>query len=1238
MPFNFGDYRSTPSSIKLNGPILDYIKHPVNASEQNNRTVVFDTEVLVTFVGTGEVAEGTYTFKWYLDDVELKDSSDTNVTIFNSGASSQLTISDIDYTFEGREVYVVSSYIPASNEGQLNNPNLKSNVVTIDALNELEITTQPQDFVGAEKLTAVFNVAGRSLPTNNPQRISYQWQMNNRDLFDGLITGQDINKYGLTASVGSPKFTVTADDGSESFTIDWTQTSSFKSFTPGKTYTIVPSETIETKVFAQGGGGGRSGDKNVVGSAGGVASGYVTFNKGQTYKLQVGERGEGGKKIYSKSSVTHRYNERTRVTTSIDTTADITVKPINENTTISTTANDCGSVDYTKRHYQVTFAIPMADANYDVDFTSLGKYSASLRAGVFTVIGIREKTTKGFKIWFCNGNPNGGYSFTDFIRSFEFVLVGMRGDTTQDGEGGLPGGGSNTLPDSVIRNTAGGGGGYTGLFQSTVSHSNTMIIAGGGGGSSVALSVGGDGGLILNAGSTSASGSDSSPVEDPGRPFQAVYTTPGTYSWTAPEGVTSVCAVCVGGGQRGKNNNGGGGGGLGWRNNMPVTPGNSYTVVVGDEGETSYFNNPSTVSGQGGDSGRGFTGQGGGRGGSGGGGGGLGNFGAHPGGGGAGGYSGDGGNGGYGLSPSPGTPGQGGGGGGGAGFFAGGGGGVGLLGEGPSGARGEGVQGTRDNGGQGGSGGGRGAPFSWQALEPGQSSTGGGLYGGGGGTSRVYGRFGGTGAVRIIWGDGRSFPSTNTEDKFGIYPMSGEGGTPSSGGEGGGATATRGDDGSALRGGDGSNGAGGGGGGYYGGGGGGKSELIGGGGGGSSFINFLLVTANDQNITTKDYSPNVEGDGSFNISLIGDDIPLSTRVIVSGANSSQLSLYSEQGGFGSNVRCALSSQNTFNSPLYSETASYQVIDNRPILIVEAIDTTNSWVERTRTNLENISTVELTSETFGSSYKIIQFYSEESDFNLDIDIKASAGGNERTFVGGQGGTSKIRINIKKNVEYTMIGLAENSAIFLYEKARLVAVVGKGGDAGRRGNGGAGGGVNVDGIRGEGTRPGSGGVRPVSGSLTSRGIYGSTVDSGTVDLYPEDTIASDQSGGRTVSCSKGLYYINRGFSPCEDISTSGQRFIDQNGVVYSQSSQILRGFKAGYSVTETGGAGLVDKNRFGRTRSGGDGGHGATGGNGGASNSGGGGGSGYVDDSVTVINTTSGGNPDQVSSVIFSLSPS
>jgi len=235
---------------------------------------------------------------------------------------------------------------------------------------------------------------------------------------------------------------------------------------------------------------------------------------------------------------------------------------------------------------------------------------------------------------------------------------------------------------------------------------------------------------------------------------QQAYTTPGTFTWVAPAGVTSVSVVAVGGGGGGLGNqycncgdpgynSGGGGGGLGYRNNQAVTPGSSYTVVVASGGayascqgsptranaSSSYFINTSTVRGGGGsfNCGGGFTGTGGGNGGT-------GQYCTSPrGAGGAGGYAG---NGGTGVASGTAVAGSGGGGGGGS--AAGNGGGVGILGQGANGTAG--TSGSVNGGaGSGGSG---------------------TLYGGGGGQSA-----GGGGAVRIIYpGTTRSFPSTNTGD------------------------------------------------------------------------------------------------------------------------------------------------------------------------------------------------------------------------------------------------------------------------------------------------------------------------------------------------------------------------------------------------------------------------------------------------------------------------------------------
>ena len=226
---------------------------------------------------------------------------------------------------------------------------------------------------------------------------------------------------------------------------------------------------------------------------------------------------------------------------------------------------------------------------------------------------------------------------------------------------------------------------------------------------------------------------------------QAAFTSPGSFNWLCPADVTSVCVVAIGAGGGGSGAHApGGGGGLGWRNNIPVVPGQNYAVFVGSSpnysiGNPSYFIDQSVVMGGGGTtgSGGGFTGTGGGNGGD--------PHNAYQAGGGAGGYTGTGGGG----SPT-GFVGAGGGGGGGG--YNSGGGGVGLLGQGADGAAG-----GASNGGKGGSGG-------TDGTGPSGSNGGfGGVHGGGvgGGIDQLAG---GRGAVRIIWGTGRAFPSTLTGD------------------------------------------------------------------------------------------------------------------------------------------------------------------------------------------------------------------------------------------------------------------------------------------------------------------------------------------------------------------------------------------------------------------------------------------------------------------------------------------
>lgn len=266
---------------------------------------------------------------------------------------------------------------------------------------------------------------------------------------------------------------------------------------------------------------------------------------------------------------------------------------------------------------------------------------------------------------------------------------------------------------------------------------------------------------------------------------QQLWNNPGTYTWVCPAGVNFVNALAIGGGGGALRflstytyGQGGGGGGLGWLNNIPVIPGNSYTVVVGvggtgvtttstttrgGNGGDSYFISAATVSGKGGQGGGyslrapggSYVGDGGGNGGYGGTSNGSTVCG---GGGGAGGYTGSGGDGGiYSGAYTSATAGVGGGGGGGGysgGANGGGGGGTGAYGVGTNGAAGAGYN-TATNALRGGGG---------SSGIGGTATAVGGLFGGGSTAGQATYDSGVGGCVRLIWGPNRAFPSTNTAD------------------------------------------------------------------------------------------------------------------------------------------------------------------------------------------------------------------------------------------------------------------------------------------------------------------------------------------------------------------------------------------------------------------------------------------------------------------------------------------
>ena len=315
------------------------------------------------------------------------------------------------------------------------------------------------------------------------------------------------------------------------------------------------------------------------------------------------------------------------------------------------------------------------------------------------------------------------------------------------------------------------------------------------------------------------------------------------------------------------------------------------------------------------------------------------------------------------------------------------------------------------------------------------------------------------------------------------------------------------------------------------------------------------------------------------------------------------------------VRCNVTNTTATNSPILSSVVNFSTITDagQYNINVENIGTTNS-ATLSSTNLFGADYVLATTSSSSQPNLVTNYYSfyaPDKDINVEMDLYGGKGTDVGSFLGGEGGFSRVRFTLIRNTEYVIFGLSTIvNTPFVYRKGQLIATVGGGGNAGTSGKGGFGGGVNIDGQNGFGRDGGTGGVIISTGNLLPNGIFGSGT---TLDAIAPDTKALAPNGGRVLSCTKGIYWRQQGISACSDVGTTQFRL--PNGTIVTNTGTIVRGYKAGYGINETFGASASN---------GGRGGSGATGGNGGVNGSGGGGGSGYTDGSVTVVNTQQGGS--------------
>jgi len=357
-----------------------------------------------------------------------------------------------------------------------------------------------------------------------------------------------------------------------------------------------------------------------------------------------------------------------------------------------------------------------------------------------------------------------------------------------------------------------------------------------------------------------------------------------------------------------------------------------------------------------------------------------------------------------------------------------------------------------------------------------------------------------------------------------------------------------------------------------------------------------------------------QGDFAYQWQINGQDLVNGSNQIgdVTGATSNTVCITSSVIGEYL-VRAKLTHPTASNSPSYTESARYAVVSARQIVNAEFINQNAAVLSgRAAYNLFDLPNgVQFDGSNVSG---LICLYAAEKSVSVIMECYAAKGLDNGGFPGGEGGTCKVKFTMQAGQEYIINNIPQTNnsgAIFVYRQERLLFAVGAGGNAGSGGSGGAGGGINVAGGDGFGRGAGAGGILYTAGTLPFPGIFGSA----TTNISPvaDDGFASAPFGGRIIPCPRGDYWRNRGYAPCQRI---GQiQFYTQPGSLVPGTAVIDRGFKAGYGIRNTAGRGIDG---------GGTGGNGATGGTGGNGGGGGGGGGGYSDGSVTILETSRGGN--------------
>ena len=237
-------YRSIPTQLDLNGPLLSFTQQPESVSTDGS-SVTLTGIATVSFASTNPTNSGTLKYQWY--EIGVGPVSDGN-GVTGSATTTLSLQSLVSPTDSGRDFYLEASYEPSTETGSGVNEPFNSNTVTVTIFPFIEIIAQPSNSTTIPNRNTTFNIDASLSDATFSESLTYQWTLNGNDAVDGTTT-QEIP--------------VTRFE--ETFSSDTTVT--------------LPSDALDIEIEVSGGsgggGGGDAGDSGVFGDfvSGGIIGG-----------------------------------------------------------------------------------------------------------------------------------------------------------------------------------------------------------------------------------------------------------------------------------------------------------------------------------------------------------------------------------------------------------------------------------------------------------------------------------------------------------------------------------------------------------------------------------------------------------------------------------------------------------------------------------------------------------------------------------------------------------------------------------------------------------------------------------------------------------------------------------------------------------------------------------------------------------------------------------------------------